>query len=216
MSYKFVYPCNLNAENDIVHLRNKFNTKTKQYYFKTGNYKGSPCIFVLNNLSTKTYAEPVPSKQFKGCLFFPPLEEINIDDFELFKDKRDLKIKVSLVNGKELYIVPATMMPRKVIFDFNDDEGTKEDVSSPYSLSEEYGQLSYKLFQDLENKVNIELTSPLVKKLVMLALQKSYNLPIDVINHIGIISSQDLDPLLSSALGINPDLLQKKSGSLGE
>jgi hypothetical protein len=209
MSYKWVYYSDKDAGSQIELLRRKFNTKTKQYYFKDGSYKGKSCIYVLNDLTTKQYAEPLDSKQFKGSLFFPPLESISLEDVEIQKDKREWKIKVDVVSGVTLWIIPATLEPKKIVFDF-DDTGAKEE-DSPYSLATEYGTLAYSIFDDIEHKKEVTLSDPRVKKLIMLALQKSYNIPIDIINWAGIVSVQDVDPLLSAAMGISPELLEKKS-----
>jgi len=213
MSYKWVYFTDRDVTSQIDMLRRKFNTKTKQYYFKDGQYKGKPCVYVLNDLTNKVYAEPIESKQFKGSLFFAPVDDISLDTVEIQPDKREWKIRVDLVAGVPIWIIPATLEPKKIVFDFDEASGAKEE-ESPYSLATDYGTLAYSIFEDIEKKKDIGLSDPRVKKLIMLALQKSYNIPIDVINWAGIVSAQDIDPLLMAAMGINPELLAKKNDGL--
>lgn len=210
MSYKWIYYSDRDAASQIDMLRKKFNTKTKQYYFKDGQYKGKQCIFVLNDLTTKVYSDPIDSKQFKGSLFFPPQNDITLSDVEINKEKREWKVKVDLVSGVTMYIIPASLEPKKIVFDFDEDTGVKEE-ESPYSLATEYGSLAYVLFDDLVAKKSVQLSDPRIKKLILLGLQKSYNIPIDVINWAGIVSEQDIDPLFAACLGINPELVEKKN-----
>jgi hypothetical protein len=206
--FKWVHYTDNDAISQIDALRKKYHTPTKKYYFKDGMYKDKPCIYVLNDLTTRLYEDPVPSKQFKDDLFFGPLEGLNIDNEEINPDKKEWKIKVDLVCGKTVWIIPASLEPKKLVFDF-DDDGVKEEIS-PFSQATEYGRLAYNIFNDLEGKKPLQLTDQRVKKLIMLGLCKSYNIPIDVWNSLGLVSAQDIDPLLSACLGVNPELLDKK------
>lgn len=210
MSWKYIYFTETSAESQIDFLRKRYNTKSKVYYFKNGKYKDRSCIYVLNDLITKTYGEPIPSKQHPNDLFFPPLNPLVISDYEILPDKKEWKIKVDLVEGTTLWIVPATLEPKKIVFDFDDNTGVTEE-NSPYSLATEYGTLAFSIFEDVQAKKDIMLNDKRIKKLILLAIQKSYSIPLDIINSCGIISSQDIDPLLSACLGINPELLEKKS-----
>lgn len=207
--YKWVYFTDKDASSQVQFLRKKFNTPHKEYFFKDGLYKGKQCVYVLNDLTTKVYADPVDSKQHKDCLFFAPLEALKLDDHEIQKDKREWKVQVSTVGGNDLFIIPASLEPKKIVFDFDDTPAKEEE--SPYSLATDYGALAYAIFDEIENKKQVLLSDPRVKKLIMLALQKSYNLPIDVWNWAGVVSAQDMDGLLSAAMGIDPKLLEKKS-----
>jgi hypothetical protein len=206
--YKYVYYSDLDASTSIQTLRKKFNTQHKNYYFKDGLYKNKQCIFVLNDLTTKVYSDPIESKQYRGSLFFPPLDPIKVEDFEVNPDKKEWKIKVDLVSGTTIYVIPATLEPKKIVFDFDDTETQTED--SPYSLATEYGTLAYSLFEDSQNKKELVLKDPRIKKLIMLGLQKSYAMPIDLINWLGLISEQDIDPLFAACMGYSPELLKKK------
>lgn len=210
--YKWIeFSDNNDIESRLGELRKKYNTPYKTYYFKKGFYKDKTCIFILNDVTTKTYGEVTQSKQFKGNLFFAPEQPISLSDYEVSKSQREWKIKVSLVAGSDLFIIPATLEPKKIVFDF-DEEETKEE-SSTYSLATEYGRLAYSIFSDFESKKNVSLNDKRVFKLIMMGLSKSYSVPIDLINHLGIVSEQDLDPLLSACLGISPELLDKKKDS---
>lgn len=209
MSYKWVYYTDKDAASQVQFLRKRFNTPYKEYYFKDGQYKGKQCIYILNDLTTKVYTDQVESKQFKDCLFFAPLDPLVIEDYELQKDKREWKIQVSTVGGNDLWIIPASLEPKKIVFDFDDTPAKEED--SPYSLATDYGALAYAIFDDIEQKKSIILSDPRVKKLIMLALQKSYKLPIDIWNWAGVVSAQDMDSLLSAAMGIDQKLIEKKT-----
>lgn len=208
--FKYIYFSDKDIEESIVDLRKKFNSPGKEFFFKSGKYKGNDVIFVLNDLTTRTYGEPVESKQHKGCLFFPPTEDtqIELDDFEVHKQKRDLKIPIDLSNGKTIYIIPATLEPKRVIFDL--DEVVEE--TNPYSTATEYGRLAYSLFNEAKTNTDIPLNNPTVKKLVMLSLLKSYSLPLDLINWLGFISVQDFDNLITAAMGISEELQKKSIG----
>lgn len=206
--YKYFYKCELSVVNDTEVLKKKFNTATKKYFFKNGQYKGDSGVFVLNDLTTRVYSDPRPSKQYKDCVFFPPENDIRLDDFEIHPDKKEWKIPVDTVTGVKLWIIPATLEPKKIVFDF--DETPTQEEESPFSLATDYGCLAYAIFDDIRSKKPVHLDDVRVKKLIMMALQKSYNLPIDVFNWAGVVSAQDLDPLLSAALGINTELLAKK------
>lgn len=211
--YKWIeFTDNNDIESRLIELRKKYNTPYKTYFFKKGFYKDKSCIFILNDLSTKSYSPNISqSKQFKGNLFFGPEFETKISDYEVAPHQKEWKIKVSLVTGHDIFIIPATLEPKKVIFDFDEAEATED--TSIYSLATEYGRLAYSIFSDFESKKNVALTDKRVLKFIMMGLCKSYSMPIDLINHLGIVSEQDLDPLLSACLGISPELLDKKKDS---
>lgn len=210
MSYKWIFYTDKDPILELEFLRKKYNTPNKQYFFKSGKHKDKDCIFILNDLTTRIYADPVPSKQFPNELFFAPTSQVDFDDYEIHKEQREWKIPVPLKANKTIFIIPATLEPKKLVFDFNDEEGVEEE-NGIYSLATEYGKLAYNIYDFIESKNKLTMTDPRIKKLVMMGLMKSYNLPVDMINAAGIISAQDLDPILSACLGINPELLLKKN-----
>lgn len=204
--WKYIYKSDKDIQSELNFLRKKFNTEHKEYYFKAGKHKGDNVIFVLNDLTTKVYGEPIISKQHKDCMFYPPTDDTKIDleQYEIHKNRREYKIKVDLVDGHSLYIIPASLEPKRVVFDL--DEVEEED--NPYSTATEYGRLAYSLYD--EAKKGDSLPIAMLKKLVILSLMKSYNIPIDIWNWLGIVSAQDFDPIAAAAMGISPELTKKK------
>jgi len=67
--YKYFIKSNVTARSQIEELRKQFG----QQYFHDGNYKGDSGIFICHDLTTKVYADPVPSKEHNLATFFAPL-----------------------------------------------------------------------------------------------------------------------------------------------
>lgn len=204
--WKYIYKTDKSVESQLDFLRKKFNTEHKQYYFKSGKSKGDDVVFVLNDLVNKVYGEPTQSKQHKDCIFYPPKEDtiIDLEQHEVHKSKREFKVKVDTSDGKTLYIIPATLEPKRVVFDL--DEAEEEE--NPYSTATEYGRLAYTLYDAA--KAHQELPLAALKKIVILALLKSYTIPVDLWNWLGIVSVQDFDNIAAAAMGISPELTKKK------
>jgi len=181
----------------------------KQYpgcYFKTGQLKDQLTLFVLGDLTTREYA--LPKKLKDNSLVYVPrdISKFDLENYEVAKDLRKFKIEVALISGKKLWVKPATLEPQ--VYSLLSDEETTE-----YSQATEYGRLAYSIFDDIEKDKNIQLNDERVKKFIKLIIENSYAIPTVVFDSLGIISVNDLIPLISAGLGINEDVLEVKKNT---
>lgn len=189
----------------------KFHDNFKGYAHGTSSTNDTPFAIYPSHVSGYRFEEGVPSEDYPDTTFCgPKLWEQN-EVVELLKATasnkvdKSKKIEVKLVSGITLYISPCYMEPRRVILSKRKAE-LKDDVMS------RYGKLGYSLSEKIE-KGDYE---PLLGEgedleFILLAISASYDLPLDIINHLNIISSQDLDPIYCAGLGIIYDELKKNS-----
>jgi hypothetical protein len=183
----------------------------KQYpncYFKTGQYKNNPTLFVLGDLETREYSDPVKLKD--GSTFFAPKDNtaFDLEKYETEKDLRKFKIEIQLICGRKIWIRPATMEPQAYsLFDDDNEE------QPPYSQATEYGRLAYSLYDDIIKQQDIKLTDPRVKKFVKLCIAASYDMPLVVFDSLKFISASDLMPIISAGMGMNDDVLIVKKNT---
>jgi hypothetical protein len=197
------------AKNDLDKLRKKY----PGMHFKAGKYKDKQVTFILKDLTTKEYGNPIESDDYPGSLFYPPKDKPKdiqafLDSHSTNPDINDRKIKVTLPNEIRLTLSPATLEPRKVLLSLTKPLSIKQD--NPYGDSE-YGLLAYSLYQKTQETKNLEIESPEAAKLISLCLKKSYNLPIDMWNYLEVIGVESLYEILVSAMGFNYSELIKKN-----
>jgi len=208
MAWKFFKPTNDDVLSNIDKLTKEFGP----YQFKNVQYNGKQGILVLKDAITKfiKYNDPISSLQFEGVLYFGVSEPDKYDwSTDENKDISDeWKIPVRLLNNKIIKIVPATLEPRKMTF------GRIPQVSNnPYSQVSEYGKIAFNIFNKYDGK-EIDWSDNQIPLFVQLSLQKSYHLPLDVWNDLGVITNQDIGNIFFAAMGRESvDITKKKESS---
>jgi hypothetical protein len=177
-------------------------------------YKDQPSIFVLTELKKVQYSAPVKSILGKDILFCGPAEYsfAEVEALEIDKVHREFKIPVPISDTETIWIIPASLEPKNIILSL--DAATVNDA--PYGQTTEYGRVAYELFNENQDGKEIQLTDPRVIKLVSLALQRSYNMPLDLWNQTQFIGMHNYPKLVFAAFGTSEDLLKKKDSGLTE
>lgn len=196
-------------KSDLEALRKKYPGMK----YLVGKNKDKTVVFVLKDITTKEYAEPIESEEYPGVAFYAPKEIPNdiqkfLDENKVNADIDERKVQVTLPNGIKLVIIPATLEPKKVLLSMTKPVSIKGDN---FFGTSQYGMLAYKIYNEVKEKGGIEVSSDDCVKLISLALRKSYNIPIDVWNWLEIVGSESLDPLLSAACGVGEEVVLKKN-----
>jgi hypothetical protein len=177
------------------------------FHFKNGQYKATEGTWALSSLEKidNAYGEPVASKSIKGAIFFPPrdLPEDKQKFLNEQKKKVSKTIKVELVSGVVLELYPATAEPRKVAFSAFDDIEEEGKLVSPYAI------LAFSLFEKLD-KGELKNNDKEVMKLIVMGLEKSYNINLDVFNWLDVFATDDIENIFYACLGIDPEEVKKK------
>lgn len=167
---------------------------------KKGVWDNKPGIFAISDVSAgdKDYQKPIKSKVWKDVLFFPPNRELSITDkqelLDSFEKRTNLeKINVDLECGVKLKIIPASFEPKKLSLSLIDDEEETEFIT-------EYGKEAYRVAEILDSD------QPFIVKeaipLSLMAFSKAYDMPIDLLNWLAIISDTDIDKIVWASCGV--------------
>lgn len=194
---------------NLAFLKKKF----PGYFFYEGKCNGLKGTYIVSSCEkgVDEFEQPVPSKEYKDYLFFPPKNIKNVQEYldEHIRKKDALHTPVELVdNGIILKIVPATQEPIKVAISMFDDEDEQK-TEEFGGFTSEYGKLAFKIDEKFFNKEEVDFKEGM--KLVGLAIKKSYNITADMINSFNIISRQDVENIIDAALGYTEEV-KKKDG----
>lgn len=194
IKYKYFTQNYSNILENINTLRKKF----PGCEYKNGKYNGKYGTYIISSgdKGINEFDKPVKSKMEKDLLFFPPLAPISdkqkfLDSFELSKSV--LKGNVELASGVTIKIIPATAEPRKIALSLFEDPEEEVGFVSPY------GKMAYEIDEKLANEKEVSLLDGL--KLFVLALEKSYSIPLDLFNWMELVSTEDIENLTYSCLG---------------
>lgn len=195
----------LDIPQNIEKLRKQF----PGYFYFEGKKAGKSGTYIVsdNTPGQNEFSEPVKSKEFKDFWFYPPK---SVGDVQVFLDsqrrnKNSLSEEVLLSTGYKLNLIPATAEPRKIALSMFEDSEEVAELASPY------GKLAFQIDDDLQNGKEVSLQRGAV--LVGHALRKSYNIGIDMINHLGIISSDDIENLVYICLGYGEELKKNEEST---
>lgn len=208
MSFKYFLPSDVDCIGRIRQLKEEF----PGYFYKDGRNKDQTGIWILKTLEKTPYGLPVPSCQFKGCTFYPPQDKPTdiakfLEAFEKKKHLKEFKMVSTTLAGIRLFIVPATLEPKQIVFSFGDEEAETE--TNVYSQASEYGRLAFKVSEEIQKTKQVFINKD-TSKLIKLALMSSYDLSFDVWNWLGCINEQDMFSLISAALGSDPSLVESE------
>jgi len=174
--------------------------------FASGVRKDKKGIFAFASNDIKEYGDSW--ELANGDTFFAPTEaritEIR-DNIGNYKSEWQDRIKVSLINGKEIEIYPASALPRKVYF-------TKKTVKNdtPFVTDVEYGKVAYELYNRTQKDDKIMLDDPDMVKFVMIALTQSYKLPEPLWDALELVSYGDFDKIFAAGMGMDWEYLQEE------
>ena len=197
--YKYFIKTDVTAELQIEKLRKQFGTQ----YFLDGKYKGETGIFVCHDLTTKVYADPVPSKEHTLATFFAPLVDTQKFLESVIVPSIHKKIVVVTLNGIILEIIPATFEPRVILFDLTDTPLCGQVKENPFPEGTLYGKMAFDLYDLFAVKnENISMSDIRIKKFIIEIIKKSYFINVDLINCLQLISGQDIEPLVMAGLGM--------------
>jgi hypothetical protein len=195
-------------ETNIKKLRKEFPGMS----FTTGMRKDVRGIFCLNDTESRDYGEHWETSN--GDLFFPPNEENKkkiLGDLATYKTTFAERIPVKLAAADiTLDIFPASAIPSKVMFSKRMPKVENED--SPYNTSDEYGKKAYELYFASRNGEELRFDDPRFKDFVMMVLNRSYKLPVEMWDALEIISLGDFDPIFAAGCGIDYASLVKTLG----
>jgi len=197
--YKYFIKSDVTAESQIQKLRKQFG----QQYFLDGKYKGDSGIFICHDLTTKVYADPVPSKEHNLATFFAPLTDTQKFMDSVIVPSIHKKVNVLTLNGINLEIIPATFEPRVILFDLTDTPLCGQVNDNPFPESTVYGKMGFDLYDlfTVKNQ-NISMSDIRIKKFIIEMIKKSYYINVDLINCLQLISGQDIEPLVMAGLGL--------------
>ena len=179
----------------------------REYFGKLERKKGvwdkKPGIFAISDLSAgdKDYQKPIKSKVWKDVLFFPPNVELSLAQkqnlLDSFEKKTNLeKISVELECGVKLKIIPAAFEPRKLSLSLIDDDEEEEFIT-------DYGKEAYRVAEILySNDESISFTIKDGIPLSLMGFSKTYTMPIDLLNWLGIISDTDIEKMIWACCGV--------------
>lgn len=191
---------------NLAALKKKF----PGFFFYEGKCNGKKGIYIVSSIEKgiDEFEQPIPSKEFKDYLFFPPKKIEDIQGYldSLRKNPKAYSSPVELVdNSIRLDIVPATEEPIKVALSMFDDD----DDETFGGFTSEYGKLAYAIDEAFHNKEEVPFKDGM--RLVGLAIKKSYNITTDMVNALNIISRPDIENIVDAALGYREEV-KKKDG----
>lgn len=192
-----------NAVEQLVALRREF----PEHSFAAGNHKGERGIFCLSDIENREYGEKVELEN--GDLFFPPTEAnltLVRNTLSSYKTQWEERIKVTLLCGVDLYVFPASCLPKKVYF----TQKKKSNVDSPYDDTTEYGRAAYKIHDRTQKEDGMKIDDPQILDFILLGLRYSYKLPKEYWDCLGMVTLGDFDKLFAAMLGADWDLLQEE------
>lgn len=188
----------------IIELRKEF----PNHEFAAGVRKDVKGIWILKDQNCKSYGEHYELEN--GDYFYSPSDE-NIQKLKETLNKFEVnyedKISVKLKSGVNLNIWPASAIPKKVLLGLRKKVNTEE---LPYNTSTRYGELAYKLLLRSQAADQIKITDNDFSEFISLVIKNSYNLPLDVIDSLGIVSQGDYDPLFAAGMGFDYEYLLKE------
>lgn len=186
----------------LVELRKDF----PEHHFVAGIHKGERGIFCLGDRDNREYGEKVELDN--GDFFFPPTDanlKLVRDNLNSYKTKWEERLKVTLLSGVDLFIFPASALPKKVYF-----TQKKKNNTSTYDDTTEYGKAAYLIYDRTQREESMKLDDPQIVEFIMMGLSYSYKLPKDYWDCLGIISLGDFDKLFAAMLGADWDMLQEE------
>ena len=187
----------------------KIEQLRKEYpgcHFAAGVYKDKKGIFAFASPDIKDYGEKWELEN--GDTFFAPtdsrIQEIK-NNISNYPTEWIDRIKIKLINGKDLEIFPASALPKKVYF-------TKKTIKqdTPYDQTLLYGKLAYDLFDRTQKDDKILLDDPQMVEFVKMALKYSYTLPEPLWDALQLVSFGDFDKIFAAAMGMNWEYLQEE------
>jgi len=209
--WKFFSP-NKDNIRDILVLREMF----PNHEFANGMHKGKRGVFAFpkgydNN---REYAERHPSNEWDDVMYWEPTEK-SLENFDLEKWEMPSEWKIPLVLGcgQKLRVIPATAIPKRVIFGKKGivEKNRKEEIefAANYNTEFDYGKMAYGMLYRFRDE-EIEFSDPDLKNLITECLRCSFRLPMDVINSVLKISTYDINLLFYAAMGSDLEFLEKK------
>jgi hypothetical protein len=199
---KWIVPSSEVAISAHDKLACKFNHKTTKYQFC--DFKQG-FLQVSSNpiMEASKLGEPIRSQIVKDSVFFPEKEPGKLNEYEWKADKREDKIKVTLVNGEELYIIPFAEKPKKMIFSFVEDEVQPDKVTPD---NPKYTELGFNLLNEVRAEKGFDEQDSRVIQFVTFGLLKSYNVNLDLLNLIsGISTVVDIGKIFYACCGVAID-----------
>ena len=194
-----------NPESKIKELRKEF----PNMIFKAGMHKDKRGIFILKDTEKREYAEMWETT--RGDIFFSPNEndkKFILEHLKDFKSDYEDRIEVKLSTVKiSLEIFPASAIPSKVLFTRRMPKAENED--SPFNTTDEYGKMAYELYQASQKGEELRFDDEKFLKFIELILTRSYKLPMEMWDALGIVTFRDFDPIFASGCGISWEHLKK-------
>lgn len=189
-------------EDNILKLRKDF----PNMQFIPGINKDIKGIWCLKDTTTREYGEKVELEN-GDVLSLPTEENIQkiIDDLKKYESNQTIRIPIELVSGTTVSIFPASAIPKKAILSLRTKVVQEEEL--PYNTKHEYGKIAYKLYLRSQKNEDLKSSDPDLGLLIKLAFENSYNLPIEVIDSLGIVSIQDYDKLFAASMGYDWEAL---------
>lgn len=201
MSWKyFITEFGNDPLNNIGQLRKKY----PNHSYMRGIHKDVKGIYVIKDTKEKDYGEKYELDD--GSFFWNPSAENTkkiLDDLPSYKTEPEERIQVKLaIGGRILDIYPASVIPRVAIFSKRKASVSQSD--DIYTRSDEYGAKAYELYDLAKKSESMRLDDPLFVSFVEMALKRSYTLPVEVWDALGVITYSDYDNIFSAAMGIDP------------
>jgi len=176
-------------------------------------------------LALHCFAEPRQTAD--GLTYYPPKETPTIGEVHHSLDTLPYIIEIDLACGSPLEIVPSVMSPRRVLFGIDGGAEASDYLSEYARLSDELHQVALRvadlrsaieakssdakargqLTQELEEVLAID--ERLTPKVALMAIQSAHYVTNEVLNDMGIITEQDLVPIVTAAWGVDPKKLSE-------
>jgi hypothetical protein len=205
MNYKWF----LQTDTSVLNQINKLKKQYPKCFFKDGKHDGKSGIWILSTLDKIEWHENTVSGFQPNSKFWLAESDYNslitidavskeLNSTVINPELNEHKVCVELSNGLKLFIRPATLEPRGIVFSLDDAESLGTDL---YSQATEFGRLAFDVYNKIESG-SIKLSDPLLKKLVSFGLNKSYSVPVELFSILRLVPDYcDYEKIIHACLG---------------
>jgi hypothetical protein len=147
--------------------------------------------------SSEAYGQPVPVDGVDGLFFLPPMGASSLYDYA----RPDVHggVDLRLACGLTVSIPVALVQHRQLLIG-----GRKPVAGDPVT---EYGRLAARLYASASGSDGLQMDDPTLGRLLILALAQHYRVTAHMIDHLGVLSVDDVDPILGAVWCGDPKAL---------
>jgi hypothetical protein len=169
------------------------------YSFRRGMHKNASGVWVIRDLGYADGYGPAIQVDEHTIIQVSESRETAIANLPSLERMGGVPIAVKLVCGATISINPATGEPKEFLF-------SSHDAPEPFSAATPYGRACMRFVErQSAEKDPISVYDPDVVTLARLALEASYAVPAAFWDATRLLTSNDIDKIITAALGADPD-----------